>query len=163
MSFTCSTTCLRNRANSMRSAGVNGSSLRAAAASTRRRSSATHCPSRPSLRPSSRATSAIVRPGIDHPMSSLDLVLSRKRPRVRDMVTSFQRDHPSRYLDVHHSGGTARLPNGTAMRMCNALAMHRAIAAIGACGPAAGPDRARATRKLVVNELKPVPAALRVL
>jgi hypothetical protein len=31
--------------------------------------------------------------------------------RVRDMQTSFQRDHPSRYLDVQRSGEGASTPN----------------------------------------------------
>jgi hypothetical protein len=30
-----------------------------------------------------------------------------KDRRVRDMVTSFQRNHSSRYLDVHHPGGAS--------------------------------------------------------
>lgn len=60
ISFSCSATCLRKRVSSVRSATVNGSSLRAAAASVRRRSSATYRPSRPSFTPGSRATSAIV-------------------------------------------------------------------------------------------------------
>lgn len=53
MSFSCSATWLHRRANSVRSAAVKGSSLQAAAASTRRRSSATQRPSRPSFNPSS--------------------------------------------------------------------------------------------------------------
>ena len=50
-------------------------------------------------------------PGIDHPMSGLDLYSVVNDRRVRDMVTSFQRDQPSRYLDVHQSGG-ALMPRG---------------------------------------------------
>jgi len=51
MPFSYSATCLRNRVNSVRLTGVNGSSFRATAASTRRRSSATHHPNKASSIP----------------------------------------------------------------------------------------------------------------
>jgi hypothetical protein len=57
--------------------------------SRRRRSSATHRPSRVSLTPNSRATSAIVRPESITRSAALHSVVNDRR--VQDMVTSFQR------------------------------------------------------------------------
>lgn len=107
MSFSCSETCLRRRISSVRSAAVSGASPVAAAASMRRRSSATHLPSRVSARPSSRLTSAMVRPESITLWAASTLYSVVNDRRVRDMVTSSQRDRLSRYLDVHYSGGTS--------------------------------------------------------
>lgn len=58
----CSETCLRSLASSVRSAAVSGCYPTVAASSMRRRSSATYCPSRFLLNPRSWATSAMVWP-----------------------------------------------------------------------------------------------------
>ena len=104
MSFSCSESCRRNRASSVRSADVRGCSPDAVAASIRRRSSATQRPSGPSLMPNSRATSATMRPESITRRAASTLHSVVNDLRSRDMRTSFQRNPRSRYLGVHHPG-----------------------------------------------------------
>lgn len=91
MSLSCSATCFRNRSSSSRSAGDSGFSPWTAAASMRRRSSATHRP-RLSWMPSSRETSATVRPESITRWAASTLYSVVNDRRFRDMGTSFQQD-----------------------------------------------------------------------
>ena len=75
MSFSCSATCLRNRASSVRAAGVNGTSFRAAAAAF----VGDPPPQQAFVDPSLAGHFGDRAPGIDDPVSGLELVLDRER------------------------------------------------------------------------------------
>lgn len=96
MSLSCSDTWRRSLISSARSAGVNGVSPAAAAASIRRRSSETHLPSNVSPTPSSRPTSAMVRPESITRCAASTLYSVVNDRRFPAMTTSFQLNIESR-------------------------------------------------------------------
>ncbi len=80
MSFSCSATCLRRRASSVRSAAVNGTSSRAAAGLDAAPLLGAPPPQQGLIHAQFASDLGDRAPGIDHPMSGFDLVFGRERP-----------------------------------------------------------------------------------